>query len=447
MPYKPLFFSLLWLVPFGGILMSLAFIPLISPQFWHRRYVTILMGWIITFLVSCAATEGLVSTLHMLVDAMLHHYIPFMALITVLFTVGGGIHIKMKGKASPSINTGILSLGGLLANIIGTTGASMLLIRPFIALNKHRLYKTHLIIFFIFMVSNIGGVLTPLGDPPLFIGFLNNVDFFWTTKNLIVPFLLVGGSVLAVFWLIDHYYFYHDPSVPDPAHTHGEARIQVKGSFNLIFLSVAIAAILFESMVTDSPHALLFGLAINLSALGRDLLLLSMAFLSWKLTSPQIHKDNQFTWEPLEEVALIFLGIFITVIPALSMLKAGDSGPLKDLIHLANPNNIPNSSLYFWLTGILSAFLDNAPTYLIFFNMAGGDAKLLMNEGANILAAISTGAVFMGALTYIGNAPNFMVRSIAVRSHVKMPGFLGYILWSSSILLPIFVCFSWLWFH
>lgn len=446
MPHDPSFFSLLWLVPFAGILMSLAFIPLISVKFWHRRYGTILTGWLITFLVSCTVTEGAAYTLHMLVDAMLHHYIPFMALITVLFTVGGGIHIKMRGKASPSMNTGILSVGGLLANIIGTTGASMLLIRPFIALNKHRIYKTHLVIFFIFMVSNIGGVLTPLGDPPLFIGFLNNVDFFWTTKNLFFPFLIVAGSVLAIFWVIDHYYFYHDPSVLDPAHTHGEARIRVKGSFNLIFLSVAIAAILLESMVTAPPHASLFGLAINLSALGRDVLLLSMAFLSWKLTSPQIHSDNHFTWEPLEEVALIFFGIFITVIPVLSMLKAGESGPLGGLIHLANPNNTPNSSLYFWLTGILSALLDNAPTYLIFFNMAGGEAKYLMNEGANILVAISTGAVFMGALTYIGNAPNFMVRSIAVKSHIKMPGFLGYILWSICILLPIFACFSWLWF-
>jgi Na+/H+ antiporter NhaD/arsenite permease-like protein len=227
---------------------------------------------------------------------------------------------------------------------------------------------------------------------------------------------------------------------------HGEARIQVKGSLNLIFLSIAIAAILIESTVTEKPHIFLFDLAINLSALSRDLLLLSMAFLSWKLTPPQIHMDNHFTWEPLEEVALIFLGIFITVIPVLSMLKAGDSGPLRDLIHLANPGSIPNSSLYFWLTGTLSSLLDNAPTYLVFFNMAGGEAKFLMTEGANVLAAISTGAVFMGAMTYIGNAPNFMVRSIAVRSHIKMPGFLGYILWSICILLPIFACFSWLWF-
>ena len=318
--------------------------------------------------------------------------------------------------------------------------------RPFIALNKHRLYTTHLVIFFIFIVSNIGGILTPLGDPPLFIGFLNNVDFFWTTKSLFSPFLLVGGSVLIIFWVIDHYYFYHDPCVPDPTHMHGTANIQIKGHRNLIFLGIAITTILIESIVIEKPHAFLFDVALNLSALGRDLLLLSMAFLSWKLTPPQIHVDNHFTWEPLAEVALVFLGIFITVVPVLSMLKAGDAGPLKDFIHLANPNNIPNSSLYFWLTGLLSSILDNAPTYLIFFNMAGGEAKSLMVEGSKVLAAISTGAVFMGAMTYIGNAPNFMVRAIAVRSHIKMPGFLGYILWSICILLPIFAGFSWIWF-
>lgn len=447
MPHDPLFFSLLWVVPFVGILMSLAFIPLISAHLWHHHYGLIIMGWTIAFLIAFTLTEGMASAVCMLLGATLHHYIPFMALITVLFTVGGGIHIKMRGKASPFMNAGILSAGALLANIIGTTGASMLLIRPFIALNKHRLYTTHLVIFFIFIVSNIGGILTPLGDPPLFIGFLNNVDFFWTTKNLFYPFLLVGGSVLAIFWLIDHYYFYHDPSVPDPTHMHSTANIQIKGHRNLIFLGIAIAIILIESMVIEKPHAFLFGVAFNLSTLGRDLLLLSMAFLSWKLTPSQIHADNHFTWEPLAEVALVFLGIFITVVPVLSMLKAGDAGPLKGLIHLANPNNAPNSNFYFWLTGLLSSLLDNAPTYLIFFNMAGGEAKSLMAEGAKVLAAISTGAVFMGAMTYIGNAPNFMVRAIAVRSHIKMPGFLGYILWSICILLPIFAGFSWIWFY
>ena len=447
MSHDPLFFSLLWTIPFSGILMSLALIPLISLKFWHNQYKKILMGWIIIFLICCAVIEGPASTLRMFLGAMFHHYIPFMALITVLFTVGGGIHIKMQGKASPSMNTTLLSIGALLANIIGTTGASMLLIRPFIALNKYRLYTTHLVIFFIFIVSNIGGVLTPLGDPPLFIGFLNNVDFFWTTKNLIFPFLFVGGSVLAIFWMVDHYYFYHDPSVPDPTHMNGEAKIQIKGYHNLIFLSLAIATILVESTLTEKPHFFLFDLATDLSAIGRDLLLLSVAYISWKLTPAKTHKDNHSTWEPLEEVARVFLGIFITVIPILNMLKSGDFGPLKDLIHLANPNNIPNSALYFWLTGLLSSILDNAPTYLIFFNIAGGEAKSLMNEGANVLAAISTGAVFMGAMTYIGNAPNFMVHSIAVRSHIKMPGFLGYILWSISVLLPIFACFSWLWFY
>ena len=446
MPHESLSFSLPWAIPFGGLLTSLALLPLIAPKFWHHYSKMVLMGWTATFLISAGVIKGLEPCLHMTAYAMIHHYIPFMALITVLFTVGGGIYISMKGKASPLMNVGLLGGGALLANIIGTTGASMLLIRPLIALNKYRRYTTHVVIFFIFLVSNIGGILTPLGDPPLFIGFLNGVDFFWTTTRLIYPFLIVGGTLLTVFWAIDSYHFYHDPLVPDPSHLQGKAKIQIKGRRNFLILGASISVILAESLVTAKPPVSLCGLSINLAALSRDLALFSMAFASWKLTPPPIHEANHFTWEPLEEVALVFLGIFITVIPVLGMLKAGEAGPLASLVHLANPNDTPNAHFYFWLTGILSAVLDNAPTYLIFFNMAGGEAASLMNQNAAILAAISTGAVFMGALTYIGNAPNFMVRAIATRSHIKMPGFLGYLLWSVSILLPIFLVFSWFWF-
>lgn len=257
---------------------------------------------------------------------------------------------------------------------------------------------------------------------------------------------MVVGLLLAIFWIIDHYYFYHDPSVPDPTHMHTEAKISFRGLKNFVFLGAAIALIIIESLIITKPHVTILGLSVNLAALTRDVLLFSMAIASWKLTAPAIHEANRFTWEPLSEVAIVFLGIFVTVIPVLDMLKAGESGPLGALILLANPNNIPDVSLYFWLTGVLSAILDNAPTYLIFFNMAGGEASTLMTEKAQILSAISLGAVFMGAMTYIGNAPNFMIRSIATRSHIKMPGFLGYILWSLCILLPIFVLFSWIWF-
>jgi len=209
MLHDHLHFSLPWAIPFGGFLASLALLPVITPKLWHQWYGIILMGWIASFLIPLALLDGLTPSLYLLIYTLLHHYVPFMALITVLFTVGGGIHISMKGKASPLMNAGLLGLGALLANLIGTMGASMLLIRPIIALNRYRQYISHVIIFFIFLVSNIGGILTPLGDPPLFIGFLSGVDFFWTTTHLIYPFLMVGGLVLAVFWVIDHYYFYH----------------------------------------------------------------------------------------------------------------------------------------------------------------------------------------------------------------------------------------------
>lgn len=440
------FFSLFWLIPFGGFLASLALIPLLAPKFWHQRFGIILGGWIATFLIPLTFYTGFFSTLTILAHTLLHHYVPFMALITVLFTIGGGIHISMRGKASPLMNASLLGFGAVLANLIGTMGASMLLIRPIIALNRYRHYITHIIIFFIFLVANIGGILTPLGDPPLFIGFLNGVEFFWTAIHLIYPLLMVGGSLLVIFWIIDHYYFYHDPSVIDPDHLQEEAKIKVKGLQNFVFLSSAIFVIIMESMITHKPHVTFGGLSINLVALIRDAILFSLAMASWKLTSSSIHEANRFSWEPLEEVAMIFLGIFITVIPVLGMLKAGESGPLSSLVLMANPHNTPDVNLYFWLTGLFSAFLDNAPTYLIFFNMAGGDSTSLMTGHAPILEAISLGSVFFGAMTYIGNAPNFVIRSIAIQSHIKMPGFLGYILWSSCILLPIFFIFNWFWF-
>ena len=227
---------------------------------------------------------------------------------------------------------------------------------------------------------------------------------------------------------------------------YGEAKISFNGLKNFIFLGAAIALLIIESMIITKPQMTILGLSVNLAALIRDGLLFFMAIASWKLTASTIHEANRFTWEPLSEVAIVFLGIFITVIPVLGMLKAGASGPLGGLIHTANPNNIPDVRLYFWLTGVLSAILDNAPTYLIFFNMAGGEVSTLMTEKAQVLSAISLGAVFMGAMTYIGNAPNFMIRSIATRSHIKMPGFMGYILWAVCILLPIFFLFSWIWF-
>ncbi len=446
MLHDPLFFSLLWLIPFGGFLASLAFIPIFASKFWHQRFGIILGGWIASFIIPLVFQTGFFSTLSILAYTLLHHYVPFMALITVLYTIGGGIHISMKGKASPLINASILGFGAMLANLIGTMGASMLLIRPIIALNRYRHYRSHIIIFFIFLVANIGGVLTPLGDPPLFIGFLNGVDFFWTTTHLIYPFLMVGCAILVVFWAIDHYYFYHDPSVLDPDHLQGEAKITVKGQQNFLFLSGAIFIVIMESMITQKPHVTLAGLSINLAALIRDATLFFIAIASWKFTPSTVHEANRFTWAPLEEVAMVFLGIFITVIPVLGMLKAGEAGPLGSLILMANPHNIPDVNLYFWLTGLFSAFLDNAPTYLIFFNMAGGNPVSLMTEYAPILEAISLGAVFLGAMTYIGNAPNFVIRSIAIQSHIKMPGFLAYILWSSCILLPIFLIFSWFWF-
>jgi Na+/H+ antiporter NhaD/arsenite permease-like protein len=439
-------FSQLWALPFIGFLASLALVPIFSATFWHRYYRIISIGWIASFLIPLLMFESIQETTSLFLSALVHHYIPFMVLITALFTIGGGIHVTMKGKASPLLNAWILGFGAIISNIVGTMGASMLLIRPIISLNKYRRDTIHVIIFFIFLVSNIGGVLTPLGDPPLFIGFLNDVDFFWTTINLFNPFLIVVSALLIIFFIIDHYYFYRDRYIPDPSQIHGEAKIQIKGMRNFLYLCVAIATIIIESMVRSKLHIHISGLTLSITSLTRDLILVCIIIASWKFTPSDIHKLNHFSWEPIKEVAFIFLGIFITVIPVLSMLKAGESGPLGVLLQFANSDQLSRAQVYFWLTGIFSAFLDNAPTYLIFFNMAGMDAYQLMHENAATLAAISLGSVFMGAMTYIGNAPNFVVRSIAIHAHVKMPSFFGYILWSLGILFPVFLIFSWFWF-
>jgi len=439
MPYGPSFLSLFWGIPFAGILTSLAFLPYLAPQIWQKWHKGIIAGWIFAFILPVVYTEGWDSALSVTLFSLTHHYFPFMAVITVLFTVGGGIHITMKGKASPIMNTGFLAVGAFLANIIGTMGASMLLIRPLIVLNKYRRTNAHVVIFFIFLVSNIGGCLTPLGDPPLFIGYLNNIKFFWTTIHLFLPLLFVGCILLTLFWILDHYYFFHDPNIKDPDHLHTEAKFRIEGKRNFIFLSAALCLIVFENIFKSFSYPLLMNII-------RDFLLLFIAYLSWKMTPKGIHDSNQFSWKPLEEVAVIFIGIFITVTPILRMLKGGESGAFAPLFDFVNSNGSPNALAYFWATGIFSSILDNAPSYLIFFNLTGGNPLSLMNENADLLIAISTGSVFMGAMTYIGNAPNLVVQSIAMRSHIKMPGFFGYLLWSMGILLPVLLGFSWLWF-
>jgi Na+/H+ antiporter NhaD/arsenite permease-like protein len=342
-----------------------------------------------------------------------------------------------------------LAIGTLLASIMGTTGAAMLLIRPLIRANDNRRHKAHVVIFFIFLVGNIGGSLTPLGDPPLFLGFLKGVDFFWTTKSMLLPMLMASAILLAVFYALDYHYFHHRleerPALLDP--TPDSRRLAIEGTLNLLLLAAIVACVLMSGLWKPGIALDVFGTPLELQNLLRDASLLAIAWISWRYTRVQIRVDNEFNWAPILEVAKLFAGIFITIIPAIAMLRAGQQGALGSLVGLVTgAEGQPNNTMYFWLTGGLSSFLDNAPTYLVFFNLAGGDPKVLMTSLSGTLLAISAGSVFMGANTYIGNAPNFMIKAIAEERGIRMPSFFGYMVWSGCILLPLFALMTFVFF-
>lgn len=442
--------GLAWVVPFAGILLSIAIMPLAVPQFWHHHFGKVSAFWALAFLIPFAALYGGGIAANELVHTLVAEYIPFIILLLALFTVAGGIFIRGNLHGSPALNTGMLAAGTGLASIMGTTGASMLLIRPLIRANDNRKHKIHVIVFFIFLVGNIGGSLTPLGDPPLFLGFLKGVDFFWTAKAMFLPMLISAGILLVLFYAIDYYYYHHGgeerPPQMDP--TPDTGRIVFEGKFNFLLLGAIVGCVLMSGMWKPGIRFDIFGTPLELQNLVRDILLLAIAFVSWKFTPASVREGNAYSWGPILEVAKLFVGIFITIIPAIAILKAGTQGALAPLVALVTDGaGQPINGMYFWLTGALSSFLDNAPTYLVFFNLAGGDAQVLMTTMSNTLLAISAGAVFMGANTYIGNAPNFMIKAIAEDRGIRMPSFFGYMLWSCCILLPIFALLTLIFFR
>jgi Na+/H+ antiporter NhaD/arsenite permease-like protein len=425
-------FNLWSIIPFIGILLSIAIFPLINHHFWEKNFGKISAFWAFIFGIPFCFSYGLDIALHYFAHAMILEYIPFIILLFALFTISGGIVLRGNFIGTPKLNLLFLFIGTILASWMGTTGAAMLLIRPLIRANKWRKNKIHIIVFFIFLVANIGGSLTPLGDPPLFLGFLNGISFFWTTTNLFLPMLFISSLLMILFYLIDNYYYKKEldcKPIDEPVN------FLIEGKFNFLLLIGVILAVILSGIYKDNLGFIYpFGNGVRVSFILRDIALFLLGLMSYKLTSLTLRKENGFTWFPIIEVAKLFAGIFITIIPVLSIL-----GEKKAIFSTLNDN------VYFWLTGILSSFLDNAPTYLVFFNAAGGDPNKLM-EGISTLLAISSGAVFMGAMTYIGNAPNFMVRSIAEENKIKMPSFFGYMAWSISILVPILFLYSLLWF-
>jgi Na+/H+ antiporter NhaD/arsenite permease-like protein len=365
-------------------------------------------------------------------------------MLFALYTAAGGIRLSGLPRGSPLVNTAFLGIGAVLASFIGTTAVSMLLIRPLIEANRHRVAKTHIVIFFIFLVSNIGGALSPLGDPPLFLGFLNGVDFFWPLQTLWPETLFMVLILLSLFLVLD--FAIQAREKPLPALKKG-AGFRVTGLINLGLIALAVAILITSGIWRPGWSLEIFGVTVEAQNAGRDSAMVLIGLLSLILTKAQERVKNGFDWEPLREVAKLFAAIFICIIPVMAMLKAGAEGPFAALIKLlTTADGGFETALIFWTTGLLSSFLDNAPTYLVFFNIAGGDPGTLMGPLSQTLAAISLGAVFMGANTYIGNAPNFMVYAIARDAGVKMPSFFAYIGWSSLILIPLFAVLTYLFF-
>ncbi|RKP52764.1 sodium:proton antiporter [Trinickia fusca] len=441
--------SMLWAVPFAGILLSIAVFPLVAPVFWHHHFSKIALVWTMAFIVPFAHAFGMHAALDAFVHALVAEYVPFIVLLSALFTIAGGICVRGNLRGTPNVNAAILALGTLLASVMGTTGAAMLLIRPLLRANDNRKHVVHVVVFFIFLVANAGGSLSPLGDPPLFLGFLNGVSFFWTTEYLAMPMLFICTLLLAIFYALDTYFFHCRDEARSPFldPTPDSRGIVIEGKVNFVLLGLVIVLVLMSGIWKPNVTFDVLGTPVALQNAVRDGALVGLALISLAVTPRTARTGNAFTWAPIEEVAKLFAGIFVTIAPVIMMLRAGSHGAFASALALVtDAQGQPIDAMYFWATGILSSFLDNAPTYLVFFNLLGGDAPTLMTTGATTLAAISAGAVFMGANSYIGNAPNFMVKAIAESRGVRMPSFFAYLGWAAAILLPVFLLTTWLFF-
>ena len=421
-------------IPFAGMLLSIAIFPLIKEEWWEKHKPWVVAFWSLLFLIPFAVIFGGHIALEHLIEVTLGDYLTFIVLLFGLFCVAGNISLQGDLTGSPKVNVVLLLIGTLLSSWIGTTGASMLMIRPIIRANKWRQRKVQIMVFFIFLISNIGGCLTPVGDPPLLMGFMNGVGFFWSLDLL--PVMLLNVLILlTLFFLIDTKAYKKDIADGFKPEIHPESeRVKLHLDGAHIVAAVILSGVLPTTFPVFSEGPTIMGVTLSYASIIEIIMILASAYLSFKTTKKEIRDSNHFTWDAIEEVAILFIGIFITMIPALLILKARGAD-----LGLTQPWQ------FFWITGALSSFLDNTPTYLVFFTTA---ASLGFTSGVQtltsfipkaILMAISCGAVFMGANTYIGNAPNFMVRSIAEENGIKMPSFFGYMFWSLSCLIPVFL--------
>jgi len=424
--------SVLMVIPFVILLSMIATGPLFYHHFWEKNYpiISVLLGLVtvVYYLIFLKDTHSLLHTAA--------EYLSFIALLSSLFVASGGILIRVDKKSTPWLNAGILLFGAVIANIIGTTGEPMLLIRPFIKINQDRIKPYH-IIFFIFLVSNIGGALTPIGDPPLFLGFLRGVEFFWVIQHVWYIWLPTLLLITLVFVFIDSRNLNKDDS-----NEKFSGKIEFKGMKNVFYLLVIVISVFIDPTVMSWVPSL-SPLPIGI----REIIMFAIVVIAYRTADEKILKANEFDFEPIKEVAYLFVGIFATMIPALQLIS-----------HEANAlGEKLTPGIFYWATGILSSFLDNAPTYLNFLSASLGKYGMNVNLPSDVsgfaqihpiyLSAISVAAVFFGAMTYIGNGPNFMVKSISERSGIKMPSFFGYMIkYSIPILIPIFII-VWLVFY
>lgn len=433
-------------IPFAGMLLSIAIIPLIRPEWWEKKKPWVVLFWSLLFLIPFAVAYGLGTASERFLESIIGDYLTFIVLLFGLFCVTGNISLEGDIKGTPLTNTLLLLLSGLLSSWIGTTGASMLMIRPIIRANKYRPHKTQVAVFFIFLVSNIGGCLTPIGDPPLLMGFMRGVPFFWSLSLL--PVMLMNfGILLIAFFIIDTIFYNKDKKLGMSYNIAKEDKkpIRLRGAHNIIYLVMIVVAVILSGILPTMPAFqnaegeviglhILGEVSLTVPAIIEIVIILIAAALSLITTKKEVREANHFSWDAIQEVAVLFVGIFVTMIPALLILKAkgGELG-------LTEPWQM------FWATGALSSFLDNTPTYLVFMTTAGslgastGVSTIVGTISQQMLMAISCGAVFMGANTYIGNAPNLMVKSIAEENGMKMPSFFGYMGWSLSCLIPVFI--------
>ena len=435
--------SFIWIIPFVGMLLSIAIFPMVAGHWWehHRNQALVallwsgpILGYFAYLIVSGHhADEAKHSLLH-----ALEEYASFIALLGSLFVISGGILIKGDLEAKPTVNTAFLAIGAVLANFIGTTGASMLLIRPMLRTNSQREYVKHIPLFFIFLVSNIGGALTPIGDPPLFLGYLRGVPFAWTFEHLFPIWVLPMGILLALFFAVDTYFYRREPASALSRDGKAAQPLGVEGTINFALLGGVVAAVLLLSPEQGKHDIRNYYV--------REVAMLALAGVSMWRTSAAVRKANGFTFGPILEVSALFSGIFITMIPAMMLLQANGSS-----LAITEPVQ------YFWAAGLLSSFLDNAPTYVTFAALACSnvaDCTSAENLGSlaasptgqPLLIAIACGSVFMGANSYIGNGPNFMVRAIAEENGYRMPSFFGYVGWAALVLMPTFAAVTFVYF-